>query len=307
MIMKTKLPLLKIDPDFQSLAPPLNATAYEDLELDIVCNGCQEPIKVWREFIIDGHNRYKICHEYDIDFRVEEIELKSKDDAISWICANLLDNRDVTENYRRYLIGRLYYAVRTVGIMNITGTNQYTIEPMERKPHYGKSAAKVGMDYHISHSTVSKYLQYSKAIDRFKVEFPNLANGILYETIKVSQDSIILLAKMDREDIAQILANTADKGRILLQDIEGESYPIEDKSNSLGIKGTVKEMPAFDPDGYVSSLALTIPSWISNMERAEKNSEVKMLSLKARYDLINALENLISTSTAIKRIMEEKD
>lgn len=179
--------------------------------------------------------------------------------------------------------------------------------PAKRKPHSGVSATKVGMEYHISHSTVNKYLQYSKAIDKFKAEFPDLAKGILYETIKVSQDNIILLAKMDKEDISQILANTADKGRILLQDIEGRSYPIEDKSNSFDIKGTVKEMPAFDPDGYVSSLALTIPSWISNMERAEKNSEVKMLSLKARYDLINALENLISTSTAIKRIMEEKD
>ena len=55
--MKTKLPILKIDPDFQSLIPPLSQEAYEELELNIVCNGCREPIKVWGDYIIDGHNR----------------------------------------------------------------------------------------------------------------------------------------------------------------------------------------------------------------------------------------------------------
>ena len=75
--MKTKLPILKTDPDFQSLKPPLRREAYEELELNIVCNGCREPIKVWGDYIIDGHKRYKICHEYEIEFKTEEILLKS--------------------------------------------------------------------------------------------------------------------------------------------------------------------------------------------------------------------------------------
>lgn len=303
--MKTKLPILKTDPDFQSLIPPLSREAYEELELNIVCNGCREPIKVWGDYIIDGHNRYKICHEYEIEFNTEEILLKSRADAISWICADLLHNHELPENYQHYLIGRKYLAERTVGIMNITGTNQYTLDSSGLKPHSGVTATKIGIEFHISHSTVSKYLQYAKAIDRLKAEFPDFGRKILYEEIKVSQDNIILLAKKQMDEIRQIIANTAENGKVTTSDIEGRADRIEKSVIPVAAKATVKDMPAFDPDAYVSSLTLTIPSWISSIKRTAANSDIKTLSAKARCDLVKVLNDLISISTTIKNILEE--
>ena len=303
--MKTKLPILKTDPDFQSLIPPLSQEAYEELELNIVCNGCREPIKVWGDYIIDGHNRYKICHEYEIEFNTEEILLKSREDAISWICADLLHNHELPENYQHYLIGRKYLTERTVGIMNITGTNQYTLDSSGRKPHSGVTATKIGIEFHISHSTVSKYLQYAKAIDRLKAEFPDFGRKILYEEIKVSQDNIILLAKKQEDEIKRIIANSAENGKVTTSDIEGRADHIEKAVIPVAAKATVKDMPAFDPDAYVSSLTLTIPSWISSIKRTAANSDIKMLSVKARYDLVKVLNDLISISTTIKNILEE--
>ena len=303
--MKTKLPILKTDPDFQSLIPPLSRQAYEELELNIVCNGCREPIKVWGDYIIDGHKRYKICHEYEIEFNTEEILLKSREDAISWICADLLHNHELPENYQHYLIGRKYLAERTVGIMNITGTNQYTLDSSGRKPHSGVTATKIGIELHISHSTVSKYLQYAKAIDRLKAEFPDFGRKILYEEIKVSQDNIILLAKKQEDEIKRIIANSAENGKVTTSDIEGRADHIEKAVIPVAAKATVKDMPAFDPDAYVSSLTLTIPSWISSIKRTAANSDIKMLSVKARYDLVKVLNDLISISTTIKNILEE--
>lgn len=304
-MMKTKLPLLKTDPVFQSLIPPLSTDAYEELELSIVCNGCKEPIIIWQDFILDGHNRYKICHEYEIEFKTEVLNLNSKEDAISWICANLLDKRELPENYRRYLIGRKYLAERTVGIMNITGTNQYTVEYMERKPHSGRTSTKIGSEYHISHSTVSKYLQYAKAIDRLKSDFPDFAMRILYEQVKISQDNIILLGKKQTDDISRVITNATECGKITTSDVEGKTEKKEKKKVPITVPSTVKDMPVYDPDGYVSSLSLTIPSWMSSMKRAAANSDVKTLSLKARYDLVSALNDLISLSTIIKNILED--
>lgn len=303
--MKTKLPILKTDPDFQSLIPPLSRRAYEELELNIVCNGCREPIKVWGDYIIDGHKRYKICHEYEIEFNTEEILLKSREDAISWICADLLHNHELPENYQHYLIGRKYLAERTVGIMNITGTNQYTLDSSGRKPHSGVTATKIGIEFHISHSTVSKYLQYAKAIDRLKAEFPDFGRKILYEEIKVSQDNIILLAKKQEDEIKRIIANSAENGKVTTSDIEGRADHIEKAVIPVAAKATVKDMPAFDPDAYVSSLTLTIPSWISSIKRTAANSDIKTLSAKARCDLVKVLNDLISISTTIKNILEE--
>lgn len=301
-MMKPKLPFLKTDPDFHSLIPPLSGDAYEELELNIVCNGCKEPIIIWKDYILDGHNRYKICLEYEIEFITEVIDLNSKEDAISWICANLLDKREMPENYRRYLIGRKYLAERTVGIMNRSGTNQYTAEYMERKPHSGRTSTKIGSEYHISHSTVSKYLQYAKAIDRIKSDFPDFALRILYEQIKISQDNIILLGKKQSDDISRIIINAAESRKISTSDVKGKT---EKKTAPITVSGTVKDMPVYDPDAYVSSLTLTIPSWMSSMKRAAANSDVNKLSKKARCDLAMALENLISLSTMIKHILED--
>ena len=303
--MKTKLPILKTDPDFQSLKPPLRREAYEELELNIVCNGCREPIKVWGDYIIDGHKRYKICYEYEIEFKTEEILLKSREDAISWICADLLHNHELPENYQHYLIGRKYLAEKTVGIMNITGTNQYTIESMERKPHTGKTSTKIANEFHIAHSTVRKYRQYAKAIDQLKAVFPDFGRKILFGEVKISQDNIILLAKKQMDEIRQIIANIAENGKVTTSDIEGRAYRIEKEVIPVAAKATVKDMPAFDPDAIVSSLTLTIPSWISSIKRTAANSDIKMLSVKARYDLVKVLNDLISISTTIKNILEE--
>lgn len=52
---------LKIDPQYEKLIPPLSAEEFKYLEVNIKRDGCREPLCVWENTIIDGHNRYKIC------------------------------------------------------------------------------------------------------------------------------------------------------------------------------------------------------------------------------------------------------
>lgn len=306
MIMKTKLPLLKIDPDFQSLILPLSCEEYEQLELSIVADGCYDPIKVWRGYIIDGHKRYKICHEYDINFSIEVIKLNSKEDAISWICVNMLDNREMPENFRWYLIGKKCFAEKAVGVMNISGTDQYTIDPVNRKHHSERTVTKLGKGYHISPSTVNKYLQYTKAIESLKAEFPDFTMKILYGDIKISQNNLIALAKEPESEIIRIIDIALKSGKIVSSDFISSSRQINMKRRPVIPISSVKDMPAFDPDAYVSSLALTIPSWISSIKRTAQNSDMDLISLKAKSDLVQALDDLIAISTIIKNVLEEE-
>ena len=53
---------LIIDPEFESLVPPLSQEEYSQLEANILRDGCRDPITIWDNVILDGHNRYKICH-----------------------------------------------------------------------------------------------------------------------------------------------------------------------------------------------------------------------------------------------------
>lgn len=144
-----------------------------------------------------------------------------------------------------------------------------------------------------------------KALDRLKIEFPDFVKGVLYEEIKISQDNLIALAKKPKKTVSRIIEKAAENKRVTDTDM---TLPFVHKATAplpVVSKGTVKDMPAFDPDAYVSSLTLTIPSWISTMKRASANSDVNMLSLKARYDLVSALDNLISISTIIKNVLED--
>ena len=63
---------LRIDPEFSELIPPLSESEYEYLEDNIRKEGCLNPIIVWKNTIIDGHNRYRICKKWDIPFEIEE-------------------------------------------------------------------------------------------------------------------------------------------------------------------------------------------------------------------------------------------
>ena len=60
---------LKINPAFRDQLPPLPEDKYRKLEKDICKRGCFDPIRSWNGYIIDGHNRHKICTENNVEFR----------------------------------------------------------------------------------------------------------------------------------------------------------------------------------------------------------------------------------------------
>lgn len=91
---------LKIDPELKMAMPPLSDTEYRELEENIKDNGCHSPIIVWNGVIVDGHNRYKICHENNIPFYVEEKQFESKADAKLWMLKEQLSRRNLSDVQR---------------------------------------------------------------------------------------------------------------------------------------------------------------------------------------------------------------
>lgn len=54
----------------------------------------------------------------------------------------------------------------------------------------------------------------------------------------------------------------------------------------------IKNMPKFDPDAEISSLSLTIPSWISSINRVKKVSGITGSTMGAREKLTVILHEL---------------
>ncbi len=83
--------VIKINPEFERLMSP--HTEEERAGLDLLSNGCRDPLKVWPQpdgtlIFLDGYNRYAICQRHRLDYRVEKVEWESGTEALRWICAN---------------------------------------------------------------------------------------------------------------------------------------------------------------------------------------------------------------------------
>ena len=99
---------LNIDREFRDLIRPLMKDEYRFLEENLLADGCREPITVWKGVIVDGHNRYEICNRLGIPFSTQERHFDNREEAVIWICSNQLGRRNISDEARKYLIGKRY-------------------------------------------------------------------------------------------------------------------------------------------------------------------------------------------------------
>lgn len=160
--------VLEIDPEFKTLIRPLRKDEYLQLEVNLTVDGCREPIITWNNIIIDGHNRYEICNRLHIPYAVRKMPFENREQAIVWICSNQLGRRNITEETRRYLIGKQYELEKVARKHppNINGFNQYKRRNKgERGETFRRTAQKFSAQYNVSTGSVQKYAIFSKALD----------------------------------------------------------------------------------------------------------------------------------------------
>ncbi|MBR2403490.1 MAG: hypothetical protein IKB01_12135 [Lachnospiraceae bacterium] len=308
-----EIPVLRIDNEFKHLICPLQRKEYVQLEQNILADGCRDPIVVWNDVIVDGHNRYEICKRHKISFSIRTIQFECREAAIAWICANQLGRRNISDETRRFLIGMQYENEKVVSkVKNKQGKNQYTSpsnqensEEMDR--HY--TAVKIGKENNISAGTVQKYAYFTRALETIGKKEPKMVPKILSGQYKFSHKTVIDMANLSEEEIRRINRrmerNPADyiQNRAVRKSSgTGKKYEAIPKEEQQG--PSVKDMPAFDPDAEISSLTLTIPSWQSSMERAKTAADLSIVSSQAKIGLVNALYSLKETIASLLQEME---
>ena len=96
---------LDINPRFERACPQLTPDEFNKLTENILNDGgIFDPLIVWGDTIIDGHNRYEISQQYDLPFNTKEIEFESEEDAIIWIKEHQLGTRNLTDAQKWTLI-----------------------------------------------------------------------------------------------------------------------------------------------------------------------------------------------------------
>ena len=105
---------LIVDPEFESLIPPLSEEEFKQLRDEIIDWGeCRDPLIVWNEntkapgdlIILDGHNRWRVIQEFietdaPISFEYRCEIFHSREDAKAFMIRNQLGRRNLP-NYER--------------------------------------------------------------------------------------------------------------------------------------------------------------------------------------------------------------
>ena len=125
---------LKIDPELQSLLPPLSEGEYQQLEDNIVNNGYDKnfPIMVWKGYIADGHNRYKICKDHNItDYTVTTLAYQTKEEVMEWMLDVQLGRRNLNKAQRVLAAEKFreYYERQARENMSLGGGDQKSGSP----------------------------------------------------------------------------------------------------------------------------------------------------------------------------------
>lgn len=214
---------LRIDPELRALIPPLTEEEKRLLEESIVSEGCRDPLVVWGDVLIDGHNRYDICTRRDVPFRVVQREFADKHEAKDWIIRNQLGRRNLTREQRAYLIGKQYEErKRSIG----------RPEKSAQSEHLKKTAEVIAEENKVGQATVRRAADFARAVDTIAA---NVGEEVRE---KILSREVPLTAK----DVQKVARLEPEKQKAIIEKVlSGEAKSVVD-ARRLVKKETVKEV-----------------------------------------------------------------
>lgn len=154
-----KLWTLTVDEEFKALIPPLSEEEHRMLEESLIANGCEMPILVWDGCIVDGHNRYAICHEHGIPFAQEEKRFQSRSEVKLWMLRNQLGRRNLNSFQRSEMALKLKNTVAELSEKRMRAGVKVEADPGEifpQGPEKGRTLDKLGKLAGVSGRTLKK-------------------------------------------------------------------------------------------------------------------------------------------------------
>lgn len=174
---------IKIDPEFQSFIPPLEALEFAQLQSNILADGCRDPLVVWKEeqVLLDGHNRLEICTANGIEYPILELSFASREAAMDWMDRNQLGRRNLTPEQTSLLRGRIYNRVKQAkGGSKKSNTQNEDL----------KTSEKIAPSFGVSRATIERDGEFAEAVEKLEI-----APEIAKREIDAPKKDIVAAAK----------------------------------------------------------------------------------------------------------------
>ena len=211
-------------PELESLIPPLGEDEKNQLEANILKEGCREALLVWPTtesvvfegsesqkplyILVDGHNRFSVCKKHTIDFQIHLITYNSLEEAKGFMIDNQLGRRNLSPEQTSYLRGMKYLNLRQSkgkyerpdhkAQNELYGLNEGISEHKAQNEPYAFSdkkqttADRLAEEFNVGHATIKRDAEFAQGLEMLT---PKLKSAILAGTTKIGKTTIQQLAK----------------------------------------------------------------------------------------------------------------
>ena len=240
---------LVIDPEFESVIPPLTQLEFNQLRENILEDKeVFHPIIVWGNTIIDGHNRYKIIKEHqNLPFRIRKLDFEDRYEVIAWICKNQIGRRNLSDAQLTILIGHRLEAEkkrRGGDRKSAKEKSKPQNEVLISEPNV--TSKKIASEYGISKATVERAGEFVRALDIAKQHDANIELDILAGKITPSKKDVIHIGKAPKEEVPGLVKQLREQKKPSSPKNAGDSI------GSISARMAEDKPPATESDMLVS-------------------------------------------------------
>ena len=303
--------VLKIDPEFQGKIPPLTEAEFEQLKENILSDGeVYEPIVTWNGVIVDGHNRWKIVQEHpEITYRLKEINFPDKWAAFEWMYKKQLGRRNLTDEQKTYMIGKMYEArKRSKGGDRRSETFSKDQNELLKSGHPNKTAQEIGSEIGVGVSTVKRAEKFAKGVDAIREISSEAAEKVLSGT-STPKGTIADFVKMNQEQKQKTVEGIISNVPAKRESNNPQGYTREMRNSKKETEAIVAEMYDADtvPEYTIDFLLESIEDNGENYVNLLKNTILErstLLTMKNKPKVVKAIDEIISKIQKIREAVK---
>lgn len=314
--MELRLYTLDRIPVLEVLVMPLDPVERAELEDRVQRQDGATRVRVWNTTLLVDYDYYDYCHRCNIPFGLIDIPVRSEAEAIIWVCKNQLERKNLPEERRKYLIGKLSLAEREHNqqcFHEVGYSDGQQGLSLVKLAHYNTLKTvvrgRIGKEYHFSYMTVRKYENYALALDTLRESYPDFVQEHLAGRLRLSIERVESLSLLPEDRRLRACQRWLHKPLVSTSHRKKKGSTLK---KSWGHKPaslpavSIKDMPVYDPDAELISLVFTIPSWRRSIARVQEVADVDRASREARLRLIEALMLLEVTADKLINVVKEE-
>ena len=195
---------LKIDESVRRLLMPLRDDERALLEQSVLAEGIRDPLVVWNRdgeyVLLDGHHRFQLAQKHGLDFSTVEMEFADESEAVQWVLRNQLARRNLSDEQRTLIIGRLYNQVKREPLQRSSVVNFTTVSGS------AATARQVGSMFGVGEKTVRNAAEFAKVVDALAEIEPEAAEVVLLGKVP---DAKTALPKVEPELLPKVAERIA--------------------------------------------------------------------------------------------------